>query len=105
MTRNHVGSARAEFQNTSDACFGGSNSVGVSRQVSHCCSDSGVAVSGGGQSAGFFVSDPNGVLLLVLLPLDVEGLVGEVQEARRIKQLHQPSKVTDMEHEHCALRT
>ncbi|KAJ6756516.1 STOMATAL CLOSURE-RELATED ACTIN-BINDING PROTEIN 3 [Salix purpurea] len=30
---------------------------------------------------------------------DVEELVEEVQEARRIKLLHQPSKVIDMEHE------
>ncbi|KAM7270459.1 hypothetical protein ACFE04_029673 [Oxalis oulophora] len=35
---------------------------------------------------------------------DVEGLVEEVQEARRIKQLHQPSKVMGMEHELRALR-
>ncbi|KAA0025870.1 hypothetical protein IC582_019056 [Cucumis melo] len=35
---------------------------------------------------------------------DVEGLVEEVQEARRIKQLHQPSKVLGMEHELRALR-
>ncbi|KAK4793739.1 hypothetical protein SAY86_024174 [Trapa natans] len=35
---------------------------------------------------------------------DVEGLIEEVQEARRIKLLHQPSKVMDMEHELRALR-
>eukprot|EP00257_Ricinus_communis_P004257 XP_002517279.2 stomatal closure-related actin-binding protein 2 isoform X1 [Ricinus communis] len=35
---------------------------------------------------------------------DVDGLVEEVQEARRIKLLHQPSKVMDMEHELRALR-
>lgn len=35
---------------------------------------------------------------------DVEELVEEVQEARRIKLLHQPSKVMDMEHELHALR-
>ncbi|KAJ6426010.1 hypothetical protein OIU84_026564 [Salix udensis] len=35
---------------------------------------------------------------------DVEELVEEVQEARRIKLLHQPSKVIDMEHELRALR-
>ncbi|KAG5242515.1 stomatal closure-related actin-binding protein [Salix suchowensis] len=35
---------------------------------------------------------------------DVEELVQEVQEARRIKLLHQPSKVMDMEHELRALR-
>ncbi|XP_044506161.1 stomatal closure-related actin-binding protein 3-like isoform X1 [Mangifera indica] len=35
---------------------------------------------------------------------DVEELVEEVQEARRIKQLHQPTKVLDMEHELRALR-
>ncbi|XP_031378093.1 stomatal closure-related actin-binding protein 3 isoform X2 [Punica granatum] len=35
---------------------------------------------------------------------DVEGLVEEVQEARRIKLMHQPSKVMDMEHELRALR-
>ncbi|KAK4769157.1 hypothetical protein SAY86_027307 [Trapa natans] len=35
---------------------------------------------------------------------DVEGLIEEVQEARRIKLLHQPSKVRDMEHELHALR-
>ncbi|XP_041024638.1 stomatal closure-related actin-binding protein 3-like [Juglans microcarpa x Juglans regia] len=35
---------------------------------------------------------------------DVEELVEEVQEARRIKLLHQPSKVMDMEHELRALR-
>ncbi|KAJ6304284.1 hypothetical protein OIU77_018033 [Salix suchowensis] len=34
----------------------------------------------------------------------VEELVEEVQEARRIKLLHQPSKVIDMEHELRALR-
>lgn len=36
---------------------------------------------------------------------DVEGLVEEIQEGRRIKRLHQPSKVMDMEHELRALRT
>ncbi|PON51371.1 Stomatal closure-related actin-binding protein [Trema orientale] len=36
---------------------------------------------------------------------DVEGLVEEVQEARRIKLLHQPIKVMEMEHELRALRT
>lgn len=36
---------------------------------------------------------------------DVERLVDEIQEARRIKRLHQPSKVMDMEHELHALRT
>ncbi|GLT88064.1 hypothetical protein SLE2022_061060 [Rubroshorea leprosula] len=36
---------------------------------------------------------------------EVEGLIEEVQEARRIKLLHQPSKVMDMEHELRALRT
>nr|XP_043633082.1 stomatal closure-related actin-binding protein 1-like [Erigeron canadensis] len=36
---------------------------------------------------------------------DVEELMKEVQEARRIKMLHQPSKVMDMEHELLALRT
>ncbi|KAK4346097.1 hypothetical protein RND71_036273 [Anisodus tanguticus] len=35
---------------------------------------------------------------------EVEGLLEEVQEARRIKLLHQPSKVMDMEHELRALR-
>ncbi|XXG50630.1 hypothetical protein AAC387_Pa02g4601 [Persea americana] len=35
---------------------------------------------------------------------DVEELLKEVQEARRIKMLHQPSKVMDMEHELHALR-
>ncbi|XP_012085914.1 stomatal closure-related actin-binding protein 2 [Jatropha curcas] len=35
---------------------------------------------------------------------DVEELIEEVQEARRIKLLHQPSKVMDMEHELLALR-
>ncbi|KAF2307556.1 hypothetical protein GH714_029716 [Hevea brasiliensis] len=35
---------------------------------------------------------------------DVEELVEEVQEARRIKLLHQPSKVMEMEHELRALR-
>ncbi|KAJ6310183.1 hypothetical protein OIU76_014998 [Salix suchowensis] len=35
---------------------------------------------------------------------DVEELMKEVQEARRIKMLHQPSKVMDMEHEIRALR-
>ncbi|KAL5994744.1 Stomatal closure-related actin-binding protein 1 [Asimina triloba] len=35
---------------------------------------------------------------------DVEELMKEVQEARRIKMLHQPSKVMDMEHELLALR-
>ncbi|CAL5190428.1 unnamed protein product [Lathyrus oleraceus] len=35
---------------------------------------------------------------------DVEQLMKEVQEARRIKMLHQPSKVMDMEHELLALR-
>ncbi|RZC77725.1 hypothetical protein C5167_002119 [Papaver somniferum] len=35
---------------------------------------------------------------------DTEGLKKEVQEARRIKMLHQPSKVMDMEHELRALR-
>ncbi|CAI0542020.1 unnamed protein product [Linum tenue] len=36
---------------------------------------------------------------------DMEQLMKEVQEARRIKMLHQPSKVMDMEHELRALRT
>ncbi|KAM6548078.1 hypothetical protein CsatB_019754 [Cannabis sativa] len=36
---------------------------------------------------------------------DVEDLVEEVQEARRIKLLHQPIKVMEMEHELRALRT
>ncbi|CAN0905227.1 Stomatal closure-related actin-binding protein 1 [Linum grandiflorum] len=36
---------------------------------------------------------------------DLEELMKEVQEARRIKMLHQPSKVMDMEHELRALRT
>ncbi|XP_057547626.1 stomatal closure-related actin-binding protein 3-like [Amaranthus tricolor] len=35
---------------------------------------------------------------------DVEKLVEEVQEARRIKMMHQPCKVMDMEHELRALR-
>ncbi|KAL6966679.1 Stomatal closure-related actin-binding protein 1 [Sarracenia purpurea var. burkii] len=35
---------------------------------------------------------------------DLEELMREVQEARRIKMLHQPSKVMDMEHELQALR-
>ncbi|XVE59853.1 hypothetical protein DITRI_Ditri05aG0080300 [Diplodiscus trichospermus] len=35
---------------------------------------------------------------------DVEELMKEVQEARRIQMLHRPSKVMDMEHELCALR-
>ncbi|XP_022933875.1 stomatal closure-related actin-binding protein 1-like [Cucurbita moschata] len=35
---------------------------------------------------------------------DLEELMKEVQEARRIKMLHQPSKVMDMEHELHALR-
>ncbi|XP_027942034.1 stomatal closure-related actin-binding protein 1 [Vigna unguiculata] len=35
---------------------------------------------------------------------DMEQLMKEVQEARRIKMLHQPSKVMDMEHELRALR-
>ncbi|KAK7320475.1 hypothetical protein VNO77_29977 [Canavalia gladiata] len=35
---------------------------------------------------------------------DTEQLMKEVQEARRIKMLHQPSKVMDMEHELRALR-
>nr|XP_016439003.1 PREDICTED: stomatal closure-related actin-binding protein 1 [Nicotiana tabacum]XP_016439004.1 PREDICTED: stomatal closure-related actin-binding protein 1 [Nicotiana tabacum] len=35
---------------------------------------------------------------------DMEELMKEVQEARRIKMLHQPSKVMDMEHELQALR-
>ncbi|KAK9078744.1 hypothetical protein SSX86_002802 [Deinandra increscens subsp. villosa] len=35
---------------------------------------------------------------------DMEALMNEVQEARRIKMLHQPSKVMDMEHELQALR-
>ncbi|XP_075500690.1 stomatal closure-related actin-binding protein 1-like isoform X2 [Primulina tabacum] len=35
---------------------------------------------------------------------DVEELMKEVQEARRIKMLHQPSRVMDMEHELQALR-
>lgn len=35
---------------------------------------------------------------------DIEELMKEVQEARRIKMLHQPSKVMDMEHELQALR-
>ncbi|KAF2289231.1 hypothetical protein GH714_030925 [Hevea brasiliensis] len=36
---------------------------------------------------------------------DVEELIEEVQEARRIKLLHQPTKVMEMEHELHALRT
>ncbi|XP_062168054.1 stomatal closure-related actin-binding protein 2-like [Alnus glutinosa] len=36
---------------------------------------------------------------------DVEDLIEEVQEGRRIKVLHQPSKMMDMEHELRALRT
>ncbi|VFQ68863.1 unnamed protein product [Cuscuta campestris] len=36
---------------------------------------------------------------------EVEELMEEVQEARRIRLLHQPSKVMDMEHEVQALRT
>lgn len=36
---------------------------------------------------------------------DYEELMKEVQEARRIKMLHQPSKVMDMEHELRALRS
>ncbi|KAL3620312.1 Stomatal closure-related actin-binding protein 1 [Castilleja foliolosa] len=36
---------------------------------------------------------------------DVDELMKEVQEARRIKMLHQPSRVMDMEHEINALRT
>ncbi|KAI4386197.1 hypothetical protein MLD38_004151 [Melastoma candidum] len=36
---------------------------------------------------------------------DIEDLLKEVQEARRIKMLHQPSKVMDMEHELRALRS
>ncbi|KAJ0978957.1 hypothetical protein J5N97_014431 [Dioscorea zingiberensis] len=36
---------------------------------------------------------------------DLEELMGEVQEARRIKMLHQPSKVMDMESELQALRS
>ncbi|KAK8565525.1 hypothetical protein V6N12_059084 [Hibiscus sabdariffa] len=35
---------------------------------------------------------------------DLEELMKAVQEARRIKMLHQASKVMDMEHELCALR-
>ncbi|KAM7522966.1 hypothetical protein LguiA_012868 [Lonicera macranthoides] len=35
---------------------------------------------------------------------DIEELMKEVQQARRIKMLHQPSKVMDMEHELQALR-
>ncbi|XP_029127952.1 stomatal closure-related actin-binding protein 1 isoform X2 [Cajanus cajan] len=35
--------------------------------------------------------------------LDVDGLIEEVQEARRIKLLHQPSKVMVMEYELRAL--
>ncbi|XP_010525425.1 PREDICTED: stomatal closure-related actin-binding protein 3-like [Tarenaya hassleriana] len=35
---------------------------------------------------------------------DVEKLVEEVQEARRIKRMHQPTKVMDMQHELRALR-
>ncbi|KAJ8449760.1 hypothetical protein Cgig2_001416 [Carnegiea gigantea] len=35
---------------------------------------------------------------------DIDKLVEEVQEARRIRMLHQPSKVMDMEHELRALR-
>ncbi|XP_057983419.1 stomatal closure-related actin-binding protein 1-like isoform X2 [Malania oleifera] len=35
---------------------------------------------------------------------DLEEMMGEVQEARRIKMLHQPCKVMDMEHELRALR-
>nr|KYP43342.1 hypothetical protein KK1_035211 [Cajanus cajan] len=37
-------------------------------------------------------------------PQDVDGLIEEVQEARRIKLLHQPSKVMAMEYELRALR-
>ncbi|XP_043691925.1 stomatal closure-related actin-binding protein 1-like [Telopea speciosissima] len=36
---------------------------------------------------------------------EIEELMKEVQEARRIKMLHQPSKVMDMEHELRSLRT
>ncbi|KAL6527844.1 Stomatal closure-related actin-binding protein 1 [Orobanche minor] len=36
---------------------------------------------------------------------DLDELLKEVQEARRIKMLHQPSRVMDMEHEINALRT
>ncbi|KAH6774860.1 plectin-like protein [Perilla frutescens var. frutescens] len=36
---------------------------------------------------------------------DLDELMKEVQEARRIKMLHQPSRVMDMEHELRALRT
>ncbi|XP_042483263.1 stomatal closure-related actin-binding protein 1-like [Macadamia integrifolia] len=36
---------------------------------------------------------------------EMEELMKEIQEARRIKMLHQPSKVMDMEHELRALRT
>ncbi|GER39358.1 plectin-related [Striga asiatica] len=36
---------------------------------------------------------------------DLDELMKEVQEARRIKMLHQPSRVMDMEHEINALRT
>ncbi|EPS58051.1 hypothetical protein M569_16765, partial [Genlisea aurea] len=36
---------------------------------------------------------------------DLDELMKEVQEARRIKMLHQPSRVMDMEHELQALRT
>ncbi|KAK6138253.1 hypothetical protein DH2020_028000 [Rehmannia glutinosa] len=36
---------------------------------------------------------------------DLDELMKEVQEARRIKMLHQPSRVMDMEHELHALRT
>ncbi|KAL1552998.1 Stomatal closure-related actin-binding protein 1 [Salvia divinorum] len=36
---------------------------------------------------------------------DLDELMKDVQEARRIKMLHQPSKVMDMEHELRALRT
>ncbi|KAL1323882.1 stomatal closure-related actin-binding protein 1 isoform X2 [Arachis ipaensis] len=38
------------------------------------------------------------------IAMDIEQLMKEVQEARRIKMLHQPSKVMDMEHELRALR-
>ncbi|RVW35290.1 Stomatal closure-related actin-binding protein 1 [Vitis vinifera] len=39
-----------------------------------------------------------------LCSTDMDELMKEVQEARRIKMLHQPSKVMDMEHELLALR-
>ncbi|KAL3513192.1 hypothetical protein ACH5RR_025909 [Cinchona calisaya] len=40
----------------------------------------------------------------LMRPIDIDELMKEVQEARRIKMLHQPSKVMDMEQELHALR-